>query len=70
MQEHGSTDGHFLHFLHTSNFLFLLGTENAMGGVGLWLCMPSCLYKEYKKYIYIQNIGHIWAYIHVDYWDF
>ena len=34
--ERGSTDGHFLLFLylHTSNFLFLLGTENAVGGHG------------------------------------
>ena len=23
-------------------FLFLLGTENAVGGVGPWQCMPSC----------------------------
>ena len=22
---------------------FLIGTENTVGGVGLWLCMPSCL---------------------------
>ena len=28
--------------LPTSNFLFILGTENAVGGVGPWLCMPSC----------------------------
>ena len=44
---HGSTDGHFLLllflFFPTSNFLFLLGTENTVGGVGLWQCMPSCL---------------------------
>ena len=33
--ECGSTDGHFYFlFLHTSNLLFLLGTENAMGGSG------------------------------------
>ena len=28
-------------FLHTSNFLFLLGTENSVGCMGPWLCMPS-----------------------------
>ena len=30
--------------------MFLLGTENAMGGVGLWQCMPSC---------FVQN-GGLW----------
>ena len=49
LRERGSTDWHFLLlflllFLQTSNFLFLLGTENAVGGVGLWQCMPSCLH--------------------------
>ena len=36
LRERGSTDGNFLLFLylHTSNFLFLLGTENAVGGHG------------------------------------
>ena len=24
----------------------MLGTENAVGGVGPWLCMPSCLINE------------------------
>ena len=45
LQERGSTDGHFLLllflllfllFFQPSNFLFLLGTENAMGGGGAW----------------------------------
>ena len=54
-EERGSTDGHFLLLLlllsHLQSFvslryrMFLLGTENAVGGggVGLWQCMPSCL---------------------------
>ena len=46
LQKCGSSDGHFLLLLHTTNFLFLLDTENAMGGVGPWLCMPSCFMKH------------------------
>ena len=38
LQERGSTDGHFL-FLQTSNLLFLIGTENAMGGCGVFGCV-------------------------------
>ena len=34
LAESWSSDGLFLLLLHTSNFLFLLGTENALGGHG------------------------------------
>ena len=36
--------------LHTSNiWVFLLDTENVVGGgVGPWLCMPSCFYLQAK----------------------
>ena len=65
LRERGSTDGHFLLLLflllQTSIFLFLLGTENAMGGHGPFAVMRSCLsihpcklfhYQcKFKKYI-------------------
>ena len=47
MPQHGSTDRHFHHLLllillHTSNFLFLLGTDHVMGGMAPSLSMRSC----------------------------
>ena len=49
--EHGSTDGHFLLLrllLHTTNFLFLLGTENTVGGRGSFAVMRSCFLLHIK----------------------
>ena len=34
---------HLQSFVYLRYRTFLLGTENAMGGMGLWLSMPSCL---------------------------
>ena len=31
---------------------------------------PPFLYKVLKKNLYIQNVGHIWAYIHANSQDF
>ena len=34
---------HLQSFVSLRYRTFLLGTENAVGGMGLWQCMPSCL---------------------------
>ena len=61
--EHGSTDGHFHFlflclclFLHTSNFLFLLGTENAVGGHLAILFMSKYNLREGSKKIWKSGL--------------
>ena len=31
--------------------MFMLGTENVVGGMGLWLSMPSCFYCLYLNFL-------------------
>ena len=40
---------HLQSFVSLRYRTFLLGTENAMGGMGLWLSMPSCFKANYNR---------------------
>ena len=49
-------------FPHLQSFVslryrtFLLGTENAVGGMGLWLSMPSCFLREGLKFSLVKVV--------------
>ena len=63
LRQCGSTDGLFLLLLlllHTYNCLFLLGTENAMGGGGGGGAWVLCQYVIlFQLWLYFENL-HIW----------
>ena len=58
--------------LPTSNFLFLLNIENAVGGMGHWQCRPSCFLKNFyfadwplKRHFSVCGLSVVRVYVYI-----